>query len=55
MTVVPIGQAEEIQVRDAAGEHTHKGCSMTAMLKIPPNPSLSMYITEKLAYLPDSK
>lgn len=30
-------------------ENTHKGSSLTAMLKIAPNPSLSTEITEKLA------
>lgn len=33
-------------------ENTHK---VTVMLKIPPNTSLSIEITEKLAYLPDLK
>ena len=36
-------------------ENTHGGCSTTAMPKNAPSHSLSIEITENLAYLPDLK
>lgn len=53
MTVVLIG--DSCPQAGMLLENTQKGSSLTAMLKIPPNPSLSIEITEKLAYLPDLK